>query len=104
MARQVNLRVAGVVENMSWFTSNDGERHELFGVGGGELLARELEVPLLGQIALVPAVREGADQGEPAVVREPESEVSRAIDAIAGRLLELAPSAHPQPTPAHHDD
>ncbi len=92
MARQVKLRVAGVVENMSWFISNDGERHELFGAGGGALLARELEVPLLGQIALVPAVREGADQGEPVVVRQPDSEASRAIDAVAGRLLDLAPT------------
>lgn len=92
MARQVKLRVAGVVENMSWFISNDGERHELFGAGGGALLARELEVPLLGQIALVPAVREGADQGEPVVGRHPDSESSRAIDAVAGRLLDLAPT------------
>ncbi|MBA3281413.1 MAG: P-loop NTPase, partial [Acidimicrobiia bacterium] len=81
-----------VIENMCWFTSNDGERHELFGAGGGELLARELDVPLLGQIALVPAVREGGDQGEPIVVREPDSEASRAIDAVAGRLLDLTPA------------
>jgi ATP-binding protein involved in chromosome partitioning len=92
MAREVRLRVVGVVENMSWFTSNDGERHELFGAGGGDLLARELDVPLLGQIALVPAVREGADRGEPIVVRHPDSEASRALDAVAGRLLDLAPS------------
>jgi ATP-binding protein involved in chromosome partitioning len=91
MARQVKLRVAGVVENMSWFTSNDGERHELFGAGGGSLLARELDVPLLGQIALIPALREGADRGQPIVVRDPASEASRALDQIAGRLLELAP-------------
>jgi ATP-binding protein involved in chromosome partitioning len=92
MARQVNMRVVGVVENMSWFTSNDGERHELFGAGGGQLLAQDLDVPLLGQIALVPALREGADRGEPMVVREPDSEVARAIDAVAGRLLDLAPA------------
>jgi ATP-binding protein involved in chromosome partitioning len=92
MARQVKLRVVGVVENMSWFTSNDGERHELFGAGGGALLARELDVPLLGQIALVPAVREGADRGEPMVVTQPESEASRTLDDVAGRLLDLGPT------------
>ena len=92
MARQVNMRVVGVVENMSWFTSNDGERHELFGAGGGQLLARDLDVPLLGQVPLVPALREGADRGEPIVVREPDSEAARAIDAVAGRLLDLAPA------------
>ncbi|MGH9214114.1 MAG: P-loop NTPase [Acidimicrobiales bacterium] len=98
MARQVKLRVAGVVENMSWFTSNDGERHELFGAGGGELLARDLEVPLLGQVPLVSAVREGADRGEPIVVRDPDGEAARALDAVAGQLLDLAPARirHPQ--------
>jgi len=98
MAREVKLRVVGVLENMSWFTGNDGERYELFGAGGGEMLAHELGVPLLGQIALVPAVREGADQGEPVVVRQPDGEASRAIDAAAGRLLDLSPGRirHPQ--------
>jgi ATP-binding protein involved in chromosome partitioning len=98
MARQVKLRVAGVVENMSWFTSNDGERHELFGAGGGQLLSSDLDVPLLGQIPLVPDVREGADQGQPIVTRSPDSEASRAIDAVAARLLELSPARirHPQ--------
>jgi ATP-binding protein involved in chromosome partitioning len=98
MARQVKLRVVGVLENMSWFTSNDGERHELFGAGGGEMLAHELGVALLGQIPLVPAVREGADQGEPVVVRRPDSEASRAVDAAAVRLLDLSPGRirHPQ--------
>jgi ATP-binding protein involved in chromosome partitioning len=91
MAREVKLRVAGVIENMSWFTGNDGERYELFGAGGGELLARELNVPLLGRIPLVQAVREGADQGVPVVVRDPDGEASRVLDAVAVRLLEAAP-------------
>ncbi|HZA88174.1 MAG TPA: P-loop NTPase, partial [Acidimicrobiales bacterium] len=91
MAREVKLRVVGVLENMSWFTGNDGERYELFGAGGGEMLAHELGVPLLGQVPLVPAVREGADQGEPVVVRQPDGEASRALDAAAGRLLDLSP-------------
>ncbi|MGH9186989.1 MAG: Mrp/NBP35 family ATP-binding protein, partial [Acidimicrobiales bacterium] len=87
MARQVNLRVAGVVENMSWFTADDGARYELFGNGGGALLARHLDVPLLGRIPFSVALREGADYGDPIVVRHPDSEASRAIDAVAARLM-----------------
>ena len=49
-------------------------------------------MPRLGQIALVPAVREGADRGEPVVVRQPDSEAARALDAVAGGLLDLAPT------------
>ena len=50
VGRQLRLPVRGVIENMSWFTSRDGERHELFGRGGGQLVADTLDVPLLGQI------------------------------------------------------
>jgi len=98
MARQVKLKVAGVIENMSWFTSNDGERHELFGAGGGAQLAQELEVPLLGQIPLVPALRDGADNGQPIVAAAPDGEASRALDEVAGRLLALSPPRirHPE--------
>src|ERR671914_51190 len=86
MARKVNLAVTGVIENMSWFTGNDGVRYQLFGEGGGELLAKELGVPLLGQIPLAPVLREGSDYGNPIVVSQPESEVARAIDGVAGEL------------------
>ncbi|HWE71335.1 MAG TPA: P-loop NTPase, partial [Acidimicrobiales bacterium] len=60
-ARKLKLSVRGVIENMSWFTGDDGTRYELFGSGGGEQLAGELGVPLLAQVPLVPAVREGGD-------------------------------------------
>jgi ATP-binding protein involved in chromosome partitioning len=91
MARELKLRVAGVLENMSSFTGDDGSRYELFGAGGGSMLAQELGVELLGQVPLVPALREGADRGEPVVVRQPDGEVSRVLDAAAGRLLDLWP-------------
>ena len=61
-ARKLKLSVRGVVENMSWFTGDDGTRYELFGRGGGQALADDLGVPLLGQVPLVPALREGADR------------------------------------------
>ncbi len=89
MARKVRLAITGVIENMSWFTGNDGVRYELFGAGGGELLAQQLEVPLLGRIPLVPALREGSDVGRPVVAAEPASEAAVAIDAIAERLLSV---------------
>jgi ATP-binding protein involved in chromosome partitioning len=90
MARKVNLAVSGVIENMSWFTGRDGFRYDIFGSGGGALLAQELGVPLLGQIPLLPALREGGDVGAPIVVTEPDSEAARTIDALAGVLLETA--------------
>lgn len=99
MARKVNLSVRGVIENMSWFTGDDGTRYELFGAGGGSELADQLGVPLLGQVPLVPALREGSDHGRPVMVADPEGEAASAIRAIAERIdTELAPTrrAHPE--------
>lgn len=101
MAEKVELDVIGVVENMSWFTGDDGTRYELFGAGGGERLAAKLGVPLLGQIPLVPALREGGDVGEPIVVARPDDEASIAFRAIAETIdTELTPKriAHPELT------
>ena len=70
-ARKLKLSVRGVIENMSWFTGDDGTRYELFGRGGGQALADDLGVPLLGQVPLVPALREGATTGVPVVVASP---------------------------------
>jgi ATP-binding protein involved in chromosome partitioning len=92
MAEKVHLEVKGIIENMSWFTGDDGKRYEIFGAGGGQELADELGVPLLGQIPLLPPLREGADIGRPIVVTDPESEASRAFRNIAERVaVELAP-------------
>lgn len=86
MARRLELRVAGVVENMSWFTAPDGTRHELYGAGGGELLAAELGIALLGQVPFDPSLREGADAGLPVAVVAPESEATAALESIAATL------------------
>jgi ATP-binding protein involved in chromosome partitioning len=83
----VNLAVSGVIENMSWFTADDGERYELFGAGGGDMLAQQLDVPLLGQVPLVPALREGSDTGNPIVVSDPDGEAAHAIGHVADRLM-----------------
>jgi ATP-binding protein involved in chromosome partitioning len=92
MAEKVNLQVAGVVENMSWFTGDDGKRYEIFGRGGGAALADKLGVPLVGQVPLVSELREGGDVGAPITVTEPASEASRAFDALAETVaVDLAP-------------
>jgi ATP-binding protein involved in chromosome partitioning len=91
-ARKLKLTVRGVVENMSWFTGDDGTRYELFGSGGGETLAADLGVPLLGQVPLLPAVREGGDVGVPVVVVDPDGEAARAFGALANALVGLGPA------------
>jgi len=89
MARKLNLPVRGVIENMSWLTGPDGSRQEIFGRGGGPQLAEELGVPLLGQIPLDPAVREGGDTGRPVVVADPGSDAGKAFTSIAGEIVKL---------------
>jgi ATP-binding protein involved in chromosome partitioning len=91
-ARRLKLSVRGVVENMSWFTGDDGTRYELFGAGGGATLARDLGVPLLGQVPLVNAVRLGGDEGRPVVAVDPESETAQAFRTIAEKLAALGPA------------
>jgi len=92
MAQKVNLEVKGVIENMSWFTGDDGKRYELFGADGGEELANRLGVPLIGRVPLVPELRAGADAGLPIVVSDPDGEAGRVFAGIAETIdVELAP-------------
>jgi ATP-binding protein involved in chromosome partitioning len=91
-ARRLKLSVRGVVENMSWFTGDEGTRYELFGAGGGATLAADLGVPLLGQVPLVNAVRLGGDEGHPVTAVDPESETAQAFRAIADKLAALGPA------------
>ncbi len=86
MAEKVDLPVIGVIENMSWFTGDDGKRYEIFGAGGGQALADTLGVPLLGRVPLVSALREGGDTGRPISVTDPDSEAAQVFTAIAERL------------------
>jgi ATP-binding protein involved in chromosome partitioning len=92
IAMQTRQRLAGVVENMSWMEMPDGQRMEVFGSGGGQIVADSLsralgtEVPLLGQIPLDPRLRECGDAGEPLVLQEPDSPAGAALSDIAKRL------------------
>jgi ATP-binding protein involved in chromosome partitioning len=98
MARKVNLSVVGVIENMSWFRGDDGKAYEIFGAGGGQELADDLGVPLLGRVPLVPTLREGGDEGRPIVVTDPGNEAAEAFRSIAETLdTELAPSRRDHP-------
>jgi ATP-binding protein involved in chromosome partitioning len=91
-ARKLKLSVRGVIENMSWFTGDDGKRYEIFGAGGGAQLAHELGISLLGQIPLESAVRSGGDNGEPVVVTRRESEAAKAFIELAARVAQQGPS------------
>jgi ATP-binding protein involved in chromosome partitioning len=87
MAVQTRLRVCGVIENMSFFVCpHCGERTSIFGEGGGHVAAQTLGVSLLGQIPLLPAVREGGDTGTPIVVSHPDSPAGEAFRETAQHL------------------
>jgi ATP-binding protein involved in chromosome partitioning len=89
-ARKSNVRVVGVIENMSGFACECGERHDLFGIDGGRELAEELHVPLLAEIPLRSTVAHGGDVGEPSVMSDVV--ISRIFDVIAQRIVdEIAP-------------
>jgi len=92
MAEKVNLGVKGVIENMSHFTGDDGKKYYLFGAGGGQDLADRLEVPLVGNVPLIPALREGSDSGNPIMAMAPESEAGQVFTAMAEKIdVEMAP-------------
>jgi len=93
MAENVNLAVKGVIENMSWFTGDDGKQYFLFGSGGGKDLADRLDVPLIGQIPFTIELREGSDQGDPLMAEQPESEAGKIFSQMAATIdVELAPT------------
>jgi len=83
MAEKVNLPVRGIIENMSYFTGDDGKNYEIFGSGGGQELADELGVPLLGKLPLTTALREGGDDGRPVTAVDPGSETAKAFREMA---------------------
>jgi ATP-binding protein involved in chromosome partitioning len=95
MAEKVDLEIAGVIENMSGFTTPAGERFAIFGEGGGEELADELDVPLLGTVPLTMPLRAQADGGVPLVIVGPDDPASQAIRQIARGMIALAPLALP---------
>jgi ATP-binding protein involved in chromosome partitioning len=97
MAAEVDQEVIGVVENMSWFTADDGTRYELFGSGGGSALADELGVDLMAQIPLLPEMGRGADEGHPVAIAAPGSEAALAFDELAKAVEAKRPRIRTNP-------
>jgi ATP-binding protein involved in chromosome partitioning len=91
MADKVSLEIAGVIENMSGFTTPGGERYPIFGEGGGQALADELDVPLIGKVPLTMALREQADAGTPLVEVDGDDPAAQAVGHAARGLIALMP-------------
>ena len=103
MATKLKLEIAGVIENMSGFVTPGGERFQIFGEGGGQLLAEELDVPLLAKVPLTMPWREQADSGIPLVFADPDDPASQALRQGARGLIALSPVELPvmqPPAPA----
>ena len=95
MADKVDLEVMGVIENMSGFTTPTGESYSIFGEGGGELLAEDLGVPLLGKVPLSEDLRIHADDGTPLVEEATDSPAAEAIIGIAKKIVAATPQELP---------
>jgi ATP-binding protein involved in chromosome partitioning len=103
MAGKLKLEICGVVENMSGFVTPGGERFQIFGEGGGQLLSDDLDVPLLAKVPLTMALREQADAGTPLVFSDPDDPAAQAITQGARGLIALSPIELPvmqAPAPA----
>jgi ATP-binding protein involved in chromosome partitioning len=87
MFQKVNVPLLGVAENMSYFVDPAGNRHEVFGTGGGLVTAEKLGTTLLGQVPLIPEIRAGGDSGTPIVVAAPDSLAGSVFREIAETLL-----------------
>jgi len=91
MAAKLDLEITGIIENMSGFTTPAGEHFPIFGEGGGQALADELEVPLLGQVPLTISLREQADGGVPVVFSNPDDAAAQSITHITKKLIAMTP-------------
>src|SRR3954449_3969726 len=94
-AKRYDLEIAGVVENMSGFTTPDGSRFTIFGEGGGQRLADDIDVPLLGKIPLQEELRIHADEGRPLVAEDPDAPASQAIFHLGRGLIPASPRELP---------
>jgi ATP-binding protein involved in chromosome partitioning len=103
MATKLKLEICGVIENMSGFVTPGGERFQIFGEGGGQLLAEELDVPLLAKVPLTMPLREQSDSGMPLVFSDPDDPAAQALRQGARGLIALSPIELPvmqAPAPA----
>ncbi|RME73187.1 MAG: iron-sulfur cluster carrier protein ApbC, partial [Chloroflexi bacterium] len=105
MFQQLNVPILGVIENMSYFVAPDtGKRYDIFGHGGGADMARQVGVEFLGEVPLEPTVREGGDEGQPIVVRDPSSPAAQAIREIAQKIAAAVSVQHLGPAGGFQSD
>jgi ATP-binding protein involved in chromosome partitioning len=95
MAAKFDLEIVGVVENMSGFTTPDGSRYTIFGEGGGQRLADEIDAPLLGKVPLQEELRACADEGRPLVAADPDAPAAQALFHLARGLVAATPRELP---------
>jgi len=103
MAVKLKLEIAGVIENMSGFVTPSGERFQIFGEGGGQLLAEDLDVPLIAKVPLTMALRKQSDSGIPLVLSDPDDPAAQALAQGARGLIAMSPIELPvmqAPAPA----
>src|SRR5438874_1337211 len=100
MAEKLKLEIAGVIENMSGFVTPAGERFQIFGEGGGQQLAEELDVPLLAQVPLTMTLRQCSDSGLPVVLADPGDPAAQALHHAARGVIALTPVELPVMQPA----
>jgi ATP-binding protein involved in chromosome partitioning len=103
MAIKLKLEIVGVIENMSGFVTPGGERFQIFGEGGGQLLAEDLDVPLLAKVPITMPLREQSDSGTPLVLSNPDDPAAQALRHGARGLIALSPIELPvmqAPSPA----
>jgi ATP-binding protein involved in chromosome partitioning len=93
MFQKVNVPILGVAENMSYFLDPAGQKHQIFGHGGGIVTAEKLATQLLGQVPLVPEIREGGDRGLPIAVGDPAGAAAAVFRGIAETLLQMLAKA-----------
>ena len=96
MFRTMDVDVLGVIENMSFLELPDGQKMDVFGEGGGEVLAKDTGVPFLGAIPIDPAVRQGGDEGVPITISKPDSPAARALYGIAEALIDTLQKVNPE--------
>ena len=87
MFEKVNVPTLGIIENMSYFKHADGKKEFIFGEGGGKKMSDEFKIPLLGEIPINTAIREGGDSGIPIVLKAPDSETAKIYNDIASKLV-----------------
>ncbi|MBK5230555.1 MAG: P-loop NTPase, partial [Thermoleophilia bacterium] len=95
MSKKVNIEILGVIENMSGFTTPGGERFTIFGEGGGQLLADELDVPMLAKVQISEPLRVHADDGTPLVVADPDDPAAQSIRHAARGIVAATPRELP---------